>query len=151
MKKIWQTACVVLLFISFSENVNAQDFDDSGLMAMVDFELFEAHNTEFNSKTKSEISFEERMAKAKTYDQYVSKEFGSYLNPYNGNLYIINNDKKQFNRAQLMKECSKENVFSIKIDQEMKSINIEDYDSGEYMLILSNEEGDILVEKFVII
>ena len=151
MKKAWYFAVVLFVSFAFCGIAQGQDLADSDMLAMVDSELLEKHNTRYETKTKTEISLEERMAKAKAYDLYVSKEFGSYLNPYNGNLYIINNEKKKFNRAQMMKEGSNENVFSISIDQTVKPINIEDYDSGEYMLILSNDKGDILVENFIII
>jgi len=151
MKKMWQLTTVLFLLISLYSNVHAQDLADSELMAMVDLEIIEKHNTTYESKAKSEISIEERKAKAKAYDLYVSKNFGSYLNPYNGNLYIINNSEKQFNRAQLMKESSNEKIFAIDLDQETKPINITEYDSGNYILILSNDKGDILVENFIII
>ena len=151
MKKVLQLTTVFLLLFACFSTADAQDLDELGLMAMVDAELYEKHNTEYNSRTKSTLSLEERMAKAKAYDLYVTKEFGSYMNPYNGNLYIINNEEKQYNRAQMMKEGSKESVFSIQIDQSIKPINIENYVPGEYTLILSNDDGDIHVENFIII
>lgn len=151
MKKINQLAFALIIIFAFSTTSFTQDIADLGLMAMVDLEMMEEHNTRFDTKTKNEISEEERIAKAKAYDLYVSKEFGSYLNPYNGNLYIINNPKNSYNRAQLMKQGLNEKVFSIDIDQSTKRINIEDYDSGEYILILSNDRGDMKVENFIII
>jgi len=151
MKNVWRLTSVIFLLTTFFNTVQAQDLADLDLMAMADLEIIEEHNTRYETKTKTEFSLEERIAKAKAYDLYVSKEFGSYLNPYNGNLYIVNNDKKLYSRAQMMNESTKEKVFSIIIDEETKPINIENYDPGEYMLILSNDKGDMLVENFIII
>ena len=151
MKKALQVTMVTLLLISYSKTTNAQDADDMTLTTMVDFETFEEHNTKFNSKTKSVLAYEERMAKARAYDLYVSRDFGSYLNPYDGNLNIVNNGKKQFSRAQLTHAATKKKAFSVEIDHKVKSISIEDYDPGEYILILSNDQGDIMVETFIII
>ncbi|MEM9549041.1 MAG: hypothetical protein AAGA77_23845 [Bacteroidota bacterium] len=144
---------IPLLFIVFSFCMGsyAQDSDELSMTALTDFEFPERHNTQYHTKTKSRLSLEDRLAKAKAYDLYVANEFGSYLNPYNGNLYIINDEEKRFNRAQFMKEGSHKKMFSLRIDQRTKTINLENYAPGEYMLILSNDKGDLLVESFIII
>jgi len=151
MKRIFIILIVITTFSAASNTINAQVIDDSEALAFVDFKELEKHHTKYDSKSNLDKSEADLAAQAKAYDLYVSEDFGSYLNPYNGTLNIINNNSKQFTKAQFLNKSSNENVFSIKIDAEVKSINISKYKSGDYILILSNEKGDILAEDYIII
>ena len=141
---------ITALYPAFNPTI-AQDIDDTEALSFVDFDVLEKQSKKFDSKTKLYKSEAERVAKAKTYDLYVSKKFGSYLNPYNGTLNIINSQNKNFTKAQFLNKTSKKNEFSISIDIETKTVDISKFKAGDYLLILSNNNGDILVEDFIII
>ena len=149
LKNTFLLIIVITVFSSAFNSIQAQDFDGSEALAFVDLEDFEKQNMKYDSKSYANKSEIERIAKAKEYDLYVTKEFGTYLNPYNGTLNIINT--KHYTKAQFLNKSSNENIFSIKIDTEVKTINISKYEAGEYILILSNNDGDILVDNFIII
>ena len=125
--------------------------DSEELIAAVELENLEERNTVYNSRTVTKNKKSEMAAKAMAYDQYVSKDFGTYLNPYNGKLNIINNESKVYTRAQFINIETNKNVFSIELNDDSKSIDISDYKPGEYMLMLSNNNGDLLVENFIIL
>ena len=125
--------------------------DSEELIAAVELENLEERNTVYNSRTVTKNKKSEMAAKAMAYDQYVSKDFGTYLNPYNGKLNIINNESKVYTRAQFLNIETNKNVFSIELNDDSKSIDISDYKPGEYMLMLSNNNGDLLVENFIIL
>jgi len=153
MKIIFLLIIGVTIFTSGLNSIQAQDFSDSESIAYVDVKVnyHNTHNIQYDSKSNLSISNKERIAKAKAYDLFVSPEFGSYLNPYNGKLNIVNNNKKQFTKAQFLNESSNETIFSMSLDSETKTIDISKYKIGSYILILSNGGGDIFVENFIII
>ena len=151
MKNYLFFVAIFMTCLFMSSSSQAQNFNSSEDLAFVDFTKFEAHNIKFDHKSNLVDSEIERAAKAKAYDSYVSKEFGSYLNPFNGTLNIVNNENTTFTKAQFLNKASDEKLFSIKIDTAIKTMNISNYDSGDYILILSNDKGDILVENFIII
>ena len=151
MKSIFQLLIGVAFFAFAPNSAQAQDFSGSEALAYVDVNDYNTHNVAYNSKSNLSKSSEDLIAKAQAYDLFVSPEFGSYLNPYNGYLNIVNDNKKQFTKAQFLNESSNKTAFSIKIGSEIKTVDISKYKAGSYVLILSNDKGDILAESFIII
>ena len=146
------TIIFTIFILSTSNTIQAQMIDDSDeLIAAVELDNIEERNTVYNTRTVTKNKKSELAAKAEAYDLYVSKDFGTYLNPYNGKLNIINNNSKVYTKAQFLHIESNKNVFSIELNEESKSIDISDYKPGEYMLMLSNKQGDLLVENFIIL
>jgi len=151
MKKLFLVLSISFFLTSVYNTLHAQADVNTEAMAYVEFDEVGNHSNTYDSRSNPEGTELDRLVKAKAYDRYVSKEFGSYLNPYNGTLNIVNNKNTIFNKAQLQRKSTKKNIFSISLTEETKSIDISNLKAGEYILFLSNDDGNIQVENFIII
>jgi len=76
---------------------------------------------------------------------------GAYIATGDSHLYINKNYDYKFTRAELLEKSTNKQVFKINLGDPSEFVDLNDIESGVYVLILTNDEGDIDVEELNIV
>jgi len=78
-------------------------------------------------------------------------DFGSYMEASTNTLNIVPKNQIVYSKAELLHSESNNTVKSLDLTKEMNSIDLTGVPQGNYRLILSNEKGNVNVEKLTIL
>ena len=85
-------------------------------------------------------------------DEYVSLiKHGAYIAPGDSRLFVNKNYDHKYTRAELIDKKSNKQMFKADLGSTTEFVDLLDIESGVYVLILTNDNGDIDVEELNIV
>jgi|GEM_PF-5834341 len=125
-----------------SGNSLSNSFDDDYLFVFSnDMEVDSKFNT---AKISDAIVLEAN------YDSKVSKDFGAYLNPISNTIKMKVEKKVIYNKVQLTNTDSGKVVLNRNIEENQNVVDLTSLNSGNYIMILTDDNNNIYSESFSI-